>query len=90
MDCFDEILEIYHEKDRKEKCLTFLIKLINNKAEKLTELQLKNCIIITLAIWNDNFIDEYLSKGQDLKELDVDKKKALINILQSECEDPSN
>ena len=38
MDCYDEILNIYHEKDRINKSIKYLIELINKKSKRLTEL----------------------------------------------------
>ena len=84
MDCYDEILKIYHEKDRVDKCLKYLTELINKKSKSLTELQFKNCLILTLAIWSPKFIDVYFSKGKEIRKLDENKKEMLNKLLKSE------
>lgn len=87
MDCYDEILKVYHDKDRIDKCLKYLIELINKKSKKLTKLQFKNCLILTLVIWSPKFIDTYFSKGKEISKLDKDKKEMLIKLLKSEFKD---
>ena len=84
MDCYDEILNIYHEKDRINKSIKYLIELINKKSKRLTELQFKNCIILTLAIRYPNFIDPYLSRGKEISNIDDNNKKWLNTLLKSE------
>ena len=64
MDCYDEVLKIYHENDGRDNYINYLTELINNKSETLTELQFKNCLILTMAISRPNFIDTYFSKGK--------------------------
>ena len=84
MDCYDEILNISHEKDRINKSIKYLIELINKKSKRLTELQFKNCIILTLAIRNPNFIDPYFSKGKEISDIDDNNKDLLNKLLISE------
>ena len=84
MDCYDEILKLYHEKDKIDNFLLYLTELINKKSKFLTELQFKNCIILTLVIWNPNFIDAFFGKGEEIRELDKYKKEVLIKLLKSE------
>ena len=86
MDCYDEILNIYYEKERKGKCLKYLSELINKKSRFLTELQFKNCIILTLAIMIPELIDVYSTKGKEKSELDDNEKERLIELLKSEYE----
>ena len=87
MDCYDEILKISQEKEQITKFITCLTDLINKKSKNLTELQYKNCIILTLAIWNPKSIDSYLSKGTELNQLDKKKKAILLELLKSEFRD---
>ncbi|MHA1985407.1 MAG: hypothetical protein ACW98D_02100 [Promethearchaeota archaeon] len=84
MDCYDEILNIYYEKDRIGKCLKYLTELINKKSKFLTELQFKNCIILTLAIRNPNFIDHYFSEGKEISDINDNNKDLLNKLLKSE------
>ena len=84
MDCYDEILRMYHEEDRIDKCLDYLTEFINSKSKKLTKLQFKNCLILTLVIWNPKFIDPFFIKGNEIRKLDEDKKEMLIKLLKSE------
>lgn len=84
MDCYDEILKLYHEKDRIDKCLKYLTDLINKKSKFLTDLQFKNSLILILVIWSPNFIDTYFSKGKEIGELDKDKKEMMLELLKSE------
>jgi len=84
MDCYDEILKMSQEKEQITKFITYLTDLINKKSKYLTELQFKNCLILTLAIWNPIFIDSYFSKGTELNQLDKKKKAILLELLKSE------
>ena len=90
MDCYDEILKISQENDRINKFVTYLTDLINKNSKNLTELQFINCLILTLAIWNQKFIDLYLSKGKETNFLPKNKKALLITILESEFRDINN
>jgi hypothetical protein len=84
MDCYDEILKIYNENNEIDNYIDYLTELINTKSEKLTELQFKNCLILTMVISSPNYIDTSFSKGKEIKELDKDKKELLNKILKSE------
>lgn len=84
MDCYDEILKIYNENNEIDNYIDYLTELINNKSETLTELQFKNCLILTMVISSPNYIDTSFSKGKEIKELDKDKKELLNKILKSE------
>lgn len=85
MDCYDEILKISQEKDQMNIFTINLIEYINKKSKSLTELEFKNCVILTLAIWNPKSIDSYLDKGIESCQLDDNKRKKLIKLLKSEC-----
>jgi len=61
MDYYDEVLKTFEEKDQIPKFITYLTDLINRKSKFLTELQFKNCLILSLAMWNPKFIDSYFS-----------------------------
>ena len=84
MDCYDEILNIYYENDRIDKSLKYLTELITKKSKFLSELQFKNCIILTLAIRNPNFIDHYFSEGKEISDFDDNNKDLLNKLLKSE------
>lgn len=84
MDCYDEVLKIYHKDNGIDNYINYLTELINNKSETLTELQFKNCLILTMVISRPNFIDTSFSKGKEITELDEDKKKILFKLLRSE------
>jgi len=64
MDCYDDVLKIYHENNRIDNYIDYMTNLINNKSEALTELQFKNCLILTMVISSPNYIDTYFSKGK--------------------------
>jgi hypothetical protein len=87
MDCYDEIIELTRENDRLNMFIINLAELINKKSKSLTNLQFKNCVILTLAIWNPNFIDSYFSKGKKVNQLEENKKALLIKLLKSEFGD---
>ncbi|MFX0024118.1 MAG: hypothetical protein ACFE9S_17455 [Candidatus Hermodarchaeota archaeon] len=87
MDCYDEILEISQENDQLNMYIIYLAELINKKANSLTSLQFKNCVILTLAIWNPKFIDSYFSEGEKANQLEENRKALLINLLKSELSD---
>ena len=82
MDCYDDVLKIYHENNGIDNYIDYMTDLINNKSEVLTELQFKNCLILTMVISSPNYIDTF--KGKEIKELDKDKKELLNKILKSE------
>ena len=82
MDCYDDVLKIYHENNGIDNYIDYMTDLINNKSEALTELQFKNCLILTMVISSPNYIDTF--KGKEIKELDKDKKELLNKILKSE------
>ena len=84
MDCYDEVLKIYHENNGIDNYINHLTELINNKSKTLTELQFKNCLILTMVINNPDSIDTYSSKGKEIKELHEDKKELLFKLLKSE------
>jgi len=84
MDCYDEILKIYHENNGIDNYINYLTELVNNKSDMLTELQFKNCLMLSMVISRPNFIDTYFSKGKEIKELDEDKKELLFKLLKSE------
>jgi lysyl-tRNA synthetase class I len=84
MDCYDEVLKIYHEDNGIDNYINYLTELINNKSKTLTELQFKNCLILTMVINNPNSINTYSSKSKEIKELDEDKKELLFKLLKSE------
>jgi hypothetical protein len=84
MDCYDDVLKIYHENNGIDNYIDYMTDLINNKSEALTELQFKNCLILTLVVSSPNYIDTSFSKGKEIKELDKDKKELLNKILKSE------
>lgn len=82
MDCYDDVLKIYHENNGIDNYIDYMTDLINNKSEALTELQFKNCLILTMVISSPNYIDTF--KGKEIKELDKDKKELINKILKSE------
>lgn len=84
MDCYDEVLELFHEKEKTDDYLNYLTDLINKKSKILTELQFKNCLILTLAVCNPKFIDLYFSKGKEIRKIDEMKKKKINKLLKSE------
>ena len=84
MDCYDDVLKIYHENDGIDNYIDYLTELINNKSETLTELQFKNCLILTMVISSPNYIDTYFSNGKEIKELDEDEKELQFKLLKSE------
>ncbi|MFX1420446.1 MAG: hypothetical protein ACFE9N_16195 [Promethearchaeota archaeon] len=84
MDCYDEILKLSQEKKGIINFMIHLSNLINKKSKNLTELEFKNCIILTLAIWNPEFIDLYCYEGLRVNQLDKNKEAQLINVLKSE------
>ena len=84
MDCYDEILKISQDENGINKYIQYLTDLINIKSKNLTELEFKNCLILTLAIWNPKFIDPYFTKGTRVNNLNNDKKKSLIKLLKLE------
>ena len=87
MDCYDEILKISQESDQRNKFTIYLVEFINKNSRILTELEFKNCVILTLAIWNPESIDSYISKGTEISLLDENKRKMLLELLKSECRD---
>lgn len=87
MDCYDEIIKLSQEKEQINNYMRCLVDLINKKSKGLTELQFKNCLILTLAIWNPKFIDLYFIEGKNIKHLQKNKKALLIEILKSEFRD---
>ena len=87
MDCYDEILKISQESDQRNKFTIYLVEFINKNSRILTELEFKNCVILTLAIWNPESIDSYISKGTEISQLDENKRKMLLELLKSECRD---
>ena len=84
MDCYDEILELYHEEAQTDHFLKYLTELINKKSKALTKLQFKNCLILTLAIWNPKFIDTFYGQGNEIKKIDKGQKEQLKKLLKSE------
>ena len=84
MDCYDEILKLYHENDGRDNYINCMTELIINKSKALSELQFKNCLILSMMIWSPNFIDTPFGKGKEIKELDKDKKELVIRLLKSE------
>jgi hypothetical protein len=84
MDCYDDVLKIYHENNGIDNYIDYMTDLINNKSEALTELQFKNCLILTMVISSPNYIDTYFSKGKEIKDIDEDKKELLFKLLKSE------
>jgi hypothetical protein len=87
MDCYDEILEFACGSDKTNNFIKSLTHIINKKSDLLTTLQFKNCLILTLAIWNPRFIDTYFIKGKRADKLDKNKKRILIELLKSEFRD---
>ncbi|MFX0024116.1 MAG: hypothetical protein ACFE9S_17445 [Candidatus Hermodarchaeota archaeon] len=84
MDCYDEILKLFQDENETYKYIQYLADLINRKSKKLTELEFKNCLILTLAVRNPKFIDPYFSKGQNLNNLKKNKKESVIKLLKLE------
>ncbi len=84
MDCYDDVLKIYHENNGIDNYIDYMTDLINNKSEALTGLQFKNCLILTMVISSPNYIDTYFSKGKEIKDIDEDKKELLFKLLKSE------
>jgi len=84
MDCYDEILELIQEKDRIDKGLRYLTDLIIKKSKYLSKLQFKNCLILTLSIWNPHSIDLSSNIGKDISKFDEITKQKLIKLLKSE------
>ena len=84
MDCYDDVLKIYHENNGIDNYIDYMTDLINNKSEALTELQFKNCLILTMVISSPNYIDTYFSKGKEIKDIDEEKKELLFKLLKSE------
>lgn len=82
MDCYDDVLKIYHENNGIDNYIDYMTDLINNKSEALTELQFKNCLILTMVIASPNYIDAF--KGKEIKALDEEKKELLLKLLKSE------
>jgi len=83
MDCCDELLSQVDEKEQRKMWLNCLIELINKKSKNLTNLQFKNYKILTLAIWDDNFVEKYFNKSIKRNELNRDQKEIIISILRS-------
>ncbi|MFW9829239.1 MAG: hypothetical protein ACFFEY_16815 [Candidatus Thorarchaeota archaeon] len=90
MDCYDEILEIYQKNDQKDGYITCLTHLINKKSRSLTELQFKNCVVLTLAIWNPKFIDLYVNNCEKVSLISKEKKERVIKLLKSEFREFQN
>ncbi|MFX1501655.1 MAG: hypothetical protein ACFFDH_11885 [Promethearchaeota archaeon] len=84
MDCYDEILNRVQDTNQINKFTEYLTDLINKKSKNLTELQFKNCLVLTLAIWSPKFIDLYFSEGKKINQLKINKKLKLIELLKSE------
>ncbi|MFW9973533.1 MAG: hypothetical protein ACFFDF_25355 [Candidatus Odinarchaeota archaeon] len=84
MDCYDEILKISQDENDINKYIQYLTDLINKKSKYLTELEFKNCLILTLAVWNPKFIDRYFSKGKSVNNLNKNKKDMVIKLLELE------
>ena len=84
MECYDDVLKIYHENNGIDNYIDYMTDLINNKSEALTGLQFKNCLILTMVISSPNYIDTYFSKGKEIKDIDEDKKELLFKLLKSE------
>jgi len=84
MDCYDEILKISQDENDINKYIQYLTDLINKKSKNLTELEFKNCLILTLAVWNPKFIDSYFSNGKSVKNLNKYKKDMVIKLLELE------
>ncbi|MHA2338337.1 MAG: hypothetical protein ACXACX_13605 [Candidatus Hodarchaeales archaeon] len=87
MDCYDEILEVSHKKQEIREFMLDLTDLINKKSKTLTNLQFRNCLILTLAIWNPRFIDSYYRRGKEVNQLEKNCKAELIEIFKSEFRD---
>ncbi|MFX1419349.1 MAG: hypothetical protein ACFE9N_10555 [Promethearchaeota archaeon] len=90
MDCYDEILKMSLDNDRINKFIRYLTDLINKKSKNLTDLEFKNCLILTFAIWNRKFIDPYFSKGEKVDKLSENEKELLIKLLKLEFRDLDN
>ncbi|MFX1313886.1 MAG: hypothetical protein ACFFHD_14950 [Promethearchaeota archaeon] len=90
MDCYDEILKISQRSDRINKFIRHLTELIIKKSKNLTELEFKNCLILTLAIWNPKFIDPYFNRGEKVTKLDKNKKQLLVELLKLEFRENDN
>lgn len=86
MDCIDEFLEFYNNKDRTEFstnlwCTKYLIELVKRPSSKL---QMKNCILMMLNLFIKDVPDHYHLKGKSVRELNNVNKKELIGVLKSE------
>ena len=61
--------------------LNHFTELINKKFNELSDLEFKNSIIITLAIWDDHFIDNYFKDSLKKKKYQKNFKTILQNKL---------
>jgi len=87
MDCYDEILKLSQKNDLVKKFSLKLVEFINKNSRVLTELEFKNCVLLTLAILNPNSIDSYDNKGTEINHLEAKKRTLLIELLKSELKD---
>jgi len=89
MDCFDEILCYYNEKNRTVLsthlwCTQYLIKLTGARSGDMTTSKIENCIILLLNLFIFEVPDRFHSLGKSIKELDNSDKGEVITILKSE------
>ncbi|MFX0030401.1 MAG: hypothetical protein ACFE8B_14410 [Candidatus Hermodarchaeota archaeon] len=56
---------------------------MNKKAENLDNLQFNNYKLLTLAIWDDEFVEKYFKRRIKRKELSRDQKETIITILRN-------
>ena len=89
MDCIDEILSYYSDKNRTVLsthlwCSQYLIKLTGALSKEIINSQIENCIILMLNLFIFEHPDRFHSLGKSIKELDNNDKGEVINILKSE------
>lgn len=58
MEYDDELLDLI-KLSRGKLWLDHLTELINKKFNEFSNIEFKNALILSLAIWDDNFIDNY-------------------------------
>lgn len=64
MELYDETVSLIN-KFRYKLWLNYLTESINKKGIYLTNTEFKNCLNLTLAIWDDNFIDNYFNNNMN-------------------------
>ncbi|MFX1278004.1 MAG: hypothetical protein ACFFA3_01210 [Promethearchaeota archaeon] len=83
MDSYDKDISLVNKNDEFQMWLKYLKELINKKTETLSILQFKNYKLLTLAIWEDNFVKKYFKRSIERNELSQDLKETIITILRA-------